>query len=132
MSNPSYEINKALEDALRTLNLLDRALTSSRGSDVDYVPNETTQKVYNALENLNQALKTKEGIKELRGRGNVLDIMARLDPKLDTPAVQTALGTMAVELSGVFRTVQNALQEEDINKEIEKKKKDGYAIDPNV
>ena len=116
MSNPSYEINKALEDALRTLNLLDRALTSSRGSDVDYVPNETTQKVYNALENLNQALKTKEGIKELRGRGNVLDIMARLDPKLDTPAVQTALGTMAVELSGVFRTVQNALQEEDINK----------------
>jgi hypothetical protein len=113
MSNPAYEINKALEEAFTSLTKLDQALTSSRGSDVDYVPNATTQKAYSALENLNKMLKTQGEGKELRGRGNVLDVMEKLGPKLDSPSIQTVLGSMAVDFSNMLRTVQNVLREKD-------------------
>ena len=114
MSNPAYEINKALEETLVTLTKLDQAISSSRGSDVDYLPNATTQKAYDALQKLNTVLtKSGEGAKELKGRGNILDVMAKLGPKLESPSVQTMLGSVAVEFSGMLRTVQQVLKEKD-------------------
>lgn len=117
MSNPAYEINKALEETLSTLTNLDRAISSSRGSEVDFLPNVTTQKAYDALQKLNTMLaKGGEEAKELRGRGNVLDVMAKLGPKLDNPSVQTMLGALAVEFSNMLRTVQSVLKEKDTKK----------------
>ena len=116
MSNPAYEINKALEEAITSLNQLDRALTYSRGSDIDFVPNETTQKAYAALANLNRILQSEGDGKELRGRGTVLDVMQKLGPKLDSPSVQTILGSMAVDFSNMLRTVQKVLKEKDTKK----------------
>lgn len=116
MAHPT-ELNKAVEDAITTLTKLDQAITMSYGSDVDYRPNETTQKAFNAVEKLNSMLQTeKEGVKELRGRGNVLDVMAKIGPKLDSPSIQTMLGSVAVELSGMLRNVQQVLKEKDTKK----------------
>jgi hypothetical protein len=117
MTYQAYEINKVLEETLTTLTQLDQAITTSRGSDVDYLPNATTQKAYDALQKLNTMLvKGLEEPKELKGRGNVLDVMAKIGPKLDSPSVQTMLGAMAVEFSGMLRTVQKVLKEKDANK----------------
>lgn len=110
MSYSAHEINKAVEDAISTMTNLDKAISSSRGSEVEYLPTETTQKAYDALEKLKGMLKAGgEGAKELKGRGNVLDVMDKLGPKLDRVEIQTMLGTMAVELSGMLRAVQQVL-----------------------
>ncbi len=113
MPYQASEINKALDDACTSLSQLDQALTSYKGSDVDYLPSSTTQKAYNALERLSTLLEGQGDVKELRGRGNMLDVMAKLSPKLDSPSVQTMLGTVAVELCGMLRTVQQVLKEKD-------------------
>lgn len=113
MPYQASEINKALDEAFTSLSQLDQALASCRGSDVDYLPNSTTQKAYAALERLSAMLKGGENVKELRGRGNVLDVMAKLSPKLDRPEVQTMLGSAAVEFFGMLRNVQQVLREKD-------------------
>ncbi len=116
MPNSASEINKALEEALVSLTQLDQAIGSNRGSDVNYLPNTTTQKAYNALEKLSSILIGGQNVKELKGRGNVLDVMEKLSPKLDSPSVQTMIGSIAVDLSGVLRKVQQVLKEKDSKK----------------
>ena len=117
MTNPAYEINKVAEDVVVSLTRLDREISSSRGSDVDYRPNETTQKAYDSLQKLNSMLKGDgERVTQLRGRGNVVDALIKIEPKLDSPSVQTMLGTMAVELSGMLRMALLVLREKDPKK----------------
>ena len=117
MTSSPKEANKLVGDVVDTLTVLERAITSSSNADFDYLPSETTMKAYNALRALDQVLLAgKEGARELKGRGSVLNVMDKIGPKLDDPSIQTMLGTMAVEFSGIFHTVHNSLTQKDPKK----------------
>lgn len=116
MTSSPEKINKAMGDAEKALSDLDRAF-SSFSEEVDYLPRETVIKANNALQSLNQMLITGAfPVKELRGRGSILNVMDKLGPKLDDPATQTMLGTQAVEFSGIFHSVHNRLAQKDPKK----------------
>ncbi len=111
------DLNKVLDEATVALEGLFRSIASSTGYDVDYVPNETSRKAYEALLRVQQTIgKNSEVISEFTRRGVFKDVMDKLSPKLDSPSVQTALGTVAVELMGVFKNIQILFHEKDSRK----------------
>jgi hypothetical protein len=122
MPIPSIDQNKLLDDATVALERLSRSIPYSIGSsDVDYIPNETTRKAYESLLKVQQTVgENPEAITQFKRRGQLSQIINELGQKLNSPSVQTALGTLASELMGVFNKVQIAFQEKDPRKVLRK------------
>ena len=101
--------NKVLDDATVALEGLFRVF-SSGGYDVDYVPNEILRKANESLQKLQETVRNDPDVlSQFKRPGAFKDVMT----KLDTPAIQTALGTLASELMGVFKKVQPLFYEKD-------------------
>jgi hypothetical protein len=116
MPNPAQEINKALENSLVSLTQLDDALTTYRDYEEDF-PASLPKNVLNDLTNLQAVLpKTWEGVENLTGRRKIVELMERVALRIDSASVQTMLGSAAVELSGMLRTVEQVLKEKDSKK----------------
>ena len=117
MTSSSREINRAMQDAEDSLEVLARALKSSSEEEVEYVPHNVATNAYNAVSALNQIISSgKEDVKTLKGRGSVLNVMDQIGPKLDDPALQTMLGTMATQFVHVFRSLHQTLGHKDPKK----------------
>ena len=116
MPNPAQEINKALEKSLVSLTQLDDALKTYRDDEEDF-PTALPKNVLNDLTNLQAILpKNWEGVKDLTGRRKIVELMELVGPKIDSASVQTMLGSVAVELSGMLRTIKQVLKEKDSKK----------------
>ena len=110
-------LNKIVDDATVALNNLYIAIGREGGFEEDYVPQETSLKAYESLQKVWKAVHTDPKIlSEVPRRGLFKDVIDKLGPKLDSPSVQTALGTAAVDLMGIFHTIQKIFEKKDVKK----------------
>ena len=102
-----------VRDAVDALTALKRALTSSSGYDIDYLPREPVVKAIEALTALSLALEEKR-LSVMEVKGLVLNIMDEMKGLLDEASTQKLLGAQADELSTPFRSVHRRISQKDL------------------
>ena len=115
MSHPLYDVNKVAEDVLSSLNRLAQEIHSSEAEEGDYLSQETPQAAYAALEKFKSILQ-ESGESVARSQGRVFDLCQTVESKLRNPSIQTMVGAMAVELSGILKVVMTILRPKDTKK----------------
>ena len=102
-----------IRDAVDALTALKRALASSSGYDIDYLPREPVLKAKEALLALDQALiERRLSVTEVKGQ--VLNVMDEMKARLDDASIQKLLGEQAAELSSLFRSVHGRITRKDL------------------
>ena len=101
-----------VRDAVEALTALNRAVASSSGYDIDYLPREAVSKAIGALKALDGALMEKR-LSAMEVKGRVLNIMDEMKARLDDASIQKLLGAQAAELSSLFRSVHGRIAQKD-------------------
>jgi hypothetical protein len=120
----SNTINKVLDDATMALESLYRSLSTGY-DEVDYIPSSTSKRAQDELEIVQQIIKQDpHAISDYPRKGIFRDVVNKIGPRLDSPSVQTALGSSAVELMGIFKVIQRVFYEESQYKRVSRKDSD--------